>query len=211
MFFDDLPVGFTHETGSVTLADADWRSEPEVAFNLLSDRRDLERMMDGYRMLAGVVLGAEMRDVVSNTFPGSYSDKVRQVGALNTKNRILTTVLARLLDGPVALRSFLMNRFILEGDPIEVLMESDDALEAFIRRAAVGVWHASCSCRMGRADDPMAVTASDGRVHGVAGLRVVDASIFPAIPSGNTNLPTIMVAERIADLILSGDRRQNAA
>jgi choline dehydrogenase-like flavoprotein len=50
----------------------------------------------------------------------------------------------------------------------------------------------------------MAVTDSAGRVHGIGGLRVVDASIFPAIPRANINLPTIMVAERVADLIRAG-------
>lgn len=194
------------ENGTVRLRDADWRSMPQVDFNLLSDRRDLQRMMCAYRRLAAIVLGPELRGVVSDTFPASYSDKVRQVAALTWRNRLLTALLARLLDGPAPLRRWLMRSFIVEGDPIEVLMRDDDALEAFIRRAAVGVWHASCSCRMGSADDPMAVTGPDGRVHGIAGLRVVDASIFPSIPSGNTNLPTIMVAERISHLILEERR-----
>jgi 5-(hydroxymethyl)furfural/furfural oxidase len=199
------------ETGSVRLRDSDWRSEPVVDFNLLSDRRDLERMMSGFRLLAAIVLGEDLKDVVSDVFPASYSDKVRQVGALTLRNRLLTWALARLLDGPSALRSFLINRLIVEGDPTSVLMEDDDALESFIRRAAVGVWHASCSCRMGAAGDPMAVTDAAGRVYGAAGLRVVDASVFPKIPSGNTNQPTIMVAERMADLILSEHRERRAA
>ena len=199
------------EAGSVRLRDGDWRSEPLVDFNLLSDRRDLERMMTSYRRLAAIVLGDDMKDVVSDIFPASYSDKVRQVAALTVRNRVLTGLLARMLDGPATLRRLLFKSLIVEGDPISVLMEDDDALEAFIRRAAVGVWHASCSCRMGSADDPLAVTAPDGRVHGVDGLRVVDASIFPSIPSGNTNLPTIMVAERISDLILDERRSRMAA
>jgi 5-(hydroxymethyl)furfural/furfural oxidase len=191
------------EAGSVRLRDADWHSQPVIDFQLLSDRRDLDRMMAAYRRLAAIVLGPEMEGVVSDTFPASYSDKVRQVGALTFRNKVLTGLLARMLDGPAALRRLLFRHLIVEGDPIEVLMQDDDALEAFIRRAAVGVWHASCSCRMGAEDDPMAVTAPDGRVYGVDGLRIVDASVFPTIPSGNTNLPTIMVAERMSDLILA--------
>jgi 5-(hydroxymethyl)furfural/furfural oxidase len=50
----------------------------------------------------------------------------------------------------------------------------------------------------------MSVVDTVGRVHGVAGLRVVDASIFPVVPCANTNLPTIMTAEKIADAILDG-------
>jgi len=58
---------------------------------------------------------------------------------------------------------------------------------------------------MGADDDPMAVTDHQARVRGVYGLRVVDASIFPVIPCANTNFPTMMVAEKIADAILAAD------
>jgi choline dehydrogenase len=61
------------------------------------------------------------------------------------------------------------------------------------------MWHACGTCRMG--SDPMAVVDTDLKVHGLRGLRVVDASIMPLIPSGNTAAPTLMVAERGADLI----------
>src|SRR5206468_1034054 len=141
---------------------------------------------------------------VSDPFPASYSDKVRKVAKITPKNRLLTGMLARLMDGPAQLRAYLMRRLILEGAPLLELLEEEGALEAFIRRAAVGVWHASCSCRMGAEDDRYAVTSPAGLVNGVGGLRVVDASIFPVIPSANTNLPTIMLAERISDLILAG-------
>jgi 5-(hydroxymethyl)furfural/furfural oxidase len=57
---------------------------------------------------------------------------------------------------------------------------------------------------MGAEDDPLAVTDAAGRVYGVPGLRVVDASIFPMIPCANINFPTMMVAERIADEMLQG-------
>jgi len=82
-------------------------------------------------------------------------------------------------------------------------MSDDEALEAFVRKAAIGTWHASCSCRMGADGDPMAVTDNQGRVRGVEGLRVVDASIFPLVPCANTNFPTLMAAEKIADAILN--------
>jgi 5-(hydroxymethyl)furfural/furfural oxidase len=58
---------------------------------------------------------------------------------------------------------------------------------------------------MGRNDDPMAVTDISGRVRGVQGLRVVDASVFPIVPCANTNFPTLMTAEKISDAILAGN------
>ena len=192
------------ETGQVRLASADWRREPIVEFNLLSDRRDLERLMDAFRRAGRMQQSPALQAATSDPFPASYSDRVKKVGRVTARNRIITTMLARLLDGPAALRRALIDKFIVEGFRFDELMHDDDALEAFIRRAAIGVWHASCTCRMGAESDPMAVTDAAGRVRGLTGLRVVDASLFPVVPCANTNFPTLMVAEKIADAVLAG-------
>lgn len=191
------------ESGQVRLAGTDWRTEPTVEFNLLSDRRDLERLMEGFRRMAAIQLSAPVAAVTADPFPASYSDRVRKIGVVNTKNRILTEVISKFLDGPAPLRSWFIDRFVIEGFRFREVMEDEEALEAFIRKATIGVWHASCTCRMGAADDPMAVTDNAGRVRGFAGLRVVDASIFPVVPCANTNFPTLMTAEKIADAILA--------
>jgi choline dehydrogenase len=78
-------------------------------------------------------------------------------------------------------------------------MRSDADLEAFVRRSASTTWHPAGTCRLGK--DDMAVVDANLRVHGVEGLRVVDASVMPVITSGNTNAPVIMIAEKAADLI----------
>ncbi|MBL8674674.1 MAG: GMC family oxidoreductase N-terminal domain-containing protein [Rhodospirillales bacterium] len=192
------------ETGQVKLASRDWRAEPVVEFNLLSDKRDLDRLMSGFRKMAALQESAPMRAVASDPFPASYGDRVKQVGAITLKNKVLTAVGAKLLDGPAALRRHIIEKYVLDGFSYEQVMNDDDALESFVKKAAVGVWHASCTCRMGRADDPMAVTDNSGRVRGVQGLRVVDASLFPVVPCANTNFPTFMTAEKIADAVLAG-------
>ncbi|HTZ36255.1 MAG TPA: GMC family oxidoreductase N-terminal domain-containing protein [Stellaceae bacterium] len=191
------------ETGQVRLQSADWRAEPTVEFNLLSDRRDLERLMDGFRRLAAIQMSAAMRAVTTDPFPASYTERVRRIGVVNDQNRRITNFVAKLLDGPDWLRKWMIDRFIVEGYSFEQLLTDDEALEAFIRGASIGVWHATCTCRMGGDDDPMAVTDNQGRVRGVAGLRVVDASLFPAVPCANTNFPTLMTAEKIADAMLA--------
>jgi choline dehydrogenase len=76
-------------------------------------------------------------------------------------------------------------------------------IDAFIRTKAESAYHPSCTCRMGRADDPLAVVDSETRVIGLEGLRVVDASVMPSITTGNLNAPTIMIGEKAADHILS--------
>ena len=78
-------------------------------------------------------------------------------------------------------------------------VQTDAQLDDFIREHAETAYHPSCSCKMG--EDDMAVVDGQGRVHGIEGLRVVDASIMPLITTGNLNAPTIMMAEKIADKI----------
>jgi 5-(hydroxymethyl)furfural/furfural oxidase len=63
------------------------------------------------------------------------------------------------------------------------------------------MFHPSCTCAMGGADNPMAVVDPECRVYGVQGLRVADASVMPSVPSANTNIPTVMIAERVADFM----------
>ena len=78
-------------------------------------------------------------------------------------------------------------------------IQSDEQIDAFVRSAVESAYHPSCACRMG--EDDMAVVDSETRVRGIEALRLIDSSIFPTIPNGNLNSPTIMVAERAADII----------
>ena len=193
------------ETGQVRLASADWRQEPSVDFNLLSDHRDLLRLAEGFRQIAALHELPPLKAITSDVFPASFTDKIRQVGTYNTKNRILTSIGAVLMDGPASLRQLHHPRL---HHGIRRVGRARCAMMMRWRPTssapAVGVWHCSCSCRMGAEDDPMAVTDQAGRVRGVHGLRVVDASIFPVVPCANTNFPTMMAAEKIADDMLHG-------
>ena len=79
-------------------------------------------------------------------------------------------------------------------------MKTDAQLVTHIRRHATHRAHPACSCRMG--NDAGAVVDAELRVRGIDGLRVVDASVMPALPRGNPNLPVMMIAEKAADLVL---------
>ncbi|MDG1692076.1 MAG: choline dehydrogenase [Alphaproteobacteria bacterium] len=82
---------------------------------------------------------------------------------------------------------------------LEVNVDNDDELDGWIRATGETLYHPVGTCKMG--NDPMAVTNEHGQVHGLEGLRVVDASLMPTLVTGNTNAPTIMVAEKISDHI----------
>ena len=88
---------------------------------------------------------------------------------------------------------------------------SDSGLDAWLRQTTGVTHHIVGSCRMGPSDDPMAVVGPDLRVHGIDGLRVVDASIMPRVTAGNTHAPVAMIGERAADIIRSGTGRGGQA
>ena len=87
-------------------------------------------------------------------------------------------------------------------EPLDSDLESDDALDQWMLREGQTGQHISGTCKMGPVNDPMAVVDQHGRVHGLQGLRVVDASIMPDCIRANTNVTTMMIGERISDLIL---------
>jgi choline dehydrogenase len=103
---------------------------------------------------------------------------------------------ARALAGTAAMRSYVQE----ELRPGSTAQSDDDLLE-FARQYGATIFHPSGTCKMGPASDPLAVVDDRLRVHGIAGLRVVDCSIMPTLVSGNTNAPVVMIAEKASDLI----------
>ena len=202
-------VNKAYSQGSVSLRSADPADEPLVDFRLLSDRRDLLRLRAAFRFVAGLATAPELDGVRSAIFPTSYSDRVRKVSRPGRWNEVQMGLFANILDALPGMRQRLIDRLVTDGVTMAKVLADDDALDAYLQASVVGVWHPVGSCRMGSADDALAVTGPSGLVHGLAGLRVCDASVMPTIPSANTNIPTIMVAERIADL-MKAERAANA-
>ena len=89
--------------------------------------------------------------------------------------------------------------------PTPAALETDDALDGWLRRNISTSYHISGTCKMGPAHDPMAVVDRQLRARGVSGLRVADASIMPDVVRANTNVTTMMIAERVADFIKTGN------
>jgi len=81
-------------------------------------------------------------------------------------------------------------------------VQSDEAILDYVRRNAISGYHPACTCKMGTDSDPLAVVDAQLRVRGIGNLRVVDTSVMPTLVTGNTNAPTIMIAEKAADMIL---------
>jgi 5-(hydroxymethyl)furfural/furfural oxidase len=121
---------------------------------------------------------------------------------VNLKNAVMMAPAGWMLDGPESLRRTLFRKQIIQGPGLKEILANESMFETFVRSTTNGIKHLSCTCRMGRAEDPMAVIDTEGRVRGIGGLRVVDASSMPSLPRANSNLATIMLAEKMADHML---------
>lgn len=124
---------------------------------------------------------------------------------------ILTNTLHEREDTDAMVAAIRMARRVAASGPLRATVErelrpgaeqqSDEQIAAGLRDRVELIYHPVGTCRMGAADDPAAVVDPELRVRGIEGLRVIDASVFPTIPGGNTHAPTVMVAERAADLL----------
>lgn len=197
-------VNKSYSRGRVQVTSLDPLQEPDVRFSMLSEARDLQRLKQALRMGAETLSAPGLDPLRSVVFPSSYSPRVAKVAMPGCFNALQRGVLSLLLDIAGPLRGWVVRGLVTQGVTLDRLLADDRALSEFVRANVGGTWHPSGTCRMGRADDPQAVTLNDGRVIGVTGLRVCDASLMPAIPCANTNVPTIMIAERIADVIKAG-------
>ena len=122
-----------------------------------------------------------------NYLAHEYDRQVTVAGLRLQRQLLRTPELARYFD-----------REAVPGDAVQ----SDDELLDFARRYGTTVFHLMGTCRMGAANDASNVVSDELKIHGIEGLRVVDASVMPTMPSANTNASTIMIAEKASDMIL---------
>jgi choline dehydrogenase len=181
-------------------------AHPDVQFHLMAASMDLEAL-------------ARTQSLVLEKGPGITCTpcqlRPESRGSIHAKSsdmRVYPAIVPNYLSDPIdqqcAIDQIKLARKIMSqpvitpylkhpGDPFG---DTDESMLGYARVAGNTLYHVVGTCRMG--NDPLAVVDPELRVNGVEGLRVVDASIMPKISSGNTNAPTIMIAERAADLIL---------
>lgn len=192
-----------YSRGLVRLRSADAREEPLVAFNLLSDPRDMQRMVTGIRFVHGVLTSGAVPAATYGVFAGAFTKWARWIRTPAWYTAALTSVSAALLDRSALVRAAVTHLAADGRMDMASMVRSDAALEEWVRATVLGNWHACGTCRMGSAVDSEAVVdPASGAVYGVQGLHVADASVMPSIICGNTHLSTIMVAEKMADAIL---------
>ena len=148
----------------------------------------------------------KVRELGGVTFPVKFTDRLRLLNRRSRANAVKSTAIAKLIDLIPALGGPIFSTLADRRVDLARLVEDDAALAEHIRENVGGQFHVAGTCRMGAANDRQAVVDPAGRVRGFEGLRVVDASIMPTVPRGNTNIPTIMLAEKISAAIGAQER-----
>jgi len=184
--------------GRVSLVKGDAATPPCVEFNFTGHDLDLRRFMQGFRRAVEVLAHEKVRAMTGVTFPVKFTDRLRRLNRITPANKVQSALIAALIDLVPPLAGPIFSTLADRRVDLATLVADDDALAAHIRENVAGTFHPVGTCRMGGANDRDAVVDTEGRVRGIAGLRVIDASIMPTAPRGNTNIPTIMVAEKIS-------------
>lgn len=187
-----------HARGQVRLATLDPGAAPEVDLNLLGDARDLQRLADGVRRFAHMAPSMPFGHP-GGAAPLALSPRAKALSRNTPANKALAQVAAALVDAAGPLRPLLLRHAVNGGWSTRELLDSEQAMHAFLRAQVFGVWHVSGTCRMGHPDAPETVVDGHGKVIALDNVWVADASVMPALPSANTNLPVLMIAEKISD------------
>jgi len=190
--------------GRVSLQSPDPRREPRVEMNFAGHELDLKRLMVGFRLAVDMMRYVQERDMIDIAFPVKFTDRLRLLNRKTTANAIKSAAVAWLTDLVPALRGPVFATLADRRVDLLELVRDDEALAEHVRANVAGMFHVAGTCRMGVATDRATVVDRAGRLRGFEGLRVVDASIMPTVPRANTNIPTLMLAEKIAAGMVGG-------
>jgi 5-(hydroxymethyl)furfural/furfural oxidase len=195
-----MAVHKSYSRGLVRLRHPSPDSYPLIAFNMLSDERDLVRLTHAMRYAYWMIQQPEITAQTNHWFLGRNDDAVRAIGQPTRENRIKTGLIAEILDcGPA--RKLLAPRILGSDRRLAAVFANESTLRDWVKESAWSSWHPVGTCKMGQQSDPLSVLDEQCQVRKVDGLRVVDCSIMPTIVTANTNIPAIMIAEKLADVI----------
>jgi len=203
-------VATPYSRGQVRLNSPDYRAPADIDMNYLSDERDRARLVKLFQFAAATLISDEVSRITSNPFPTIYSERVSKLAEPTAMNRVLTRLVATILDSGSVARKFMINNVITAAPDLFHLLADEQAATDYVCGAVCPIWHVSGTCTMGDERNPMTVTTPDGRLIGAENVFVADASIMPTVTNANTNLPVLMVAERVSDAIKAFGRLEGS-
>jgi choline dehydrogenase-like flavoprotein len=190
-----------HSRGAVTLTSAEADAPPRIDFRMFEDPRDPPRMLKAARFAESLLLEPAVAGTYNDAFLLPPVMSLHQFNRPGIAGMVLATAAKAVLNAPSPVSRSIIGNAIRPGRWFANRNHRSALTDAELLGAAAPMAHPVGTCAIGSADNPMAVVDPACRVYGVGGLRVVDASVMPRVPSANTNLPTIMIAERVAEMI----------
>jgi 5-(hydroxymethyl)furfural/furfural oxidase len=187
--------------GVVKLHSADPNTPPQVEQRLLSDPLDAKRMIMSVRYAEQLLLDPAVRQCFEEIYLMPRVAPLKLINDVGLRGVVKALGATAVLAAPAPLRRAMIANAIKPGRLIADEKSSYPISDDDILEATGASFHPASTCAIGAIDDPMAVVDPACRVYGVEGLRVADASVMPTIVSANTNMPTIMVAERVAEFM----------
>lgn len=194
-----LILNKSYSEGAVTINPERPYETPTIRFNLLSDQRDRQRMIEGVRMIAALTRSSAFDGLITDRLALNPGPMMLLMMQTSWQSRLIGEAGALALELPGALRQRLLRIAGIATDP---LITDDDALEHYVLASTLAGGHPTGTCRMGDPKSSSTVIDSRCRVIGVEGVRVADASIFPTPLRAGTNLPAMMAGEKASAMIL---------
>ena len=192
--------------GQVELTSAQAGTPPRVTFHMLEDPRDPPRMLKAARFAESLLLSDSVAAAYNDAFLLPPVMSLHQFNRTGIVGSLMGLAIKAVLNAPPAITRGILARRIHPGRWIANRHRRAPASDAELIAAAAPMAHPCGTCAIGVENDRMAVVDPHCRVYGIENLRVIDASVMPRVPSANTNLPTIMVAERAVELMRSERR-----
>lgn len=192
-----------YSRGQVTLTSPQAGIPPRVEFQMFEDPRDRPRMLKAARFAESLLLSDAVASAYNDAFLLPPVMSLQQFNRTGIAGSLMGLTIKAVLNAPPALTRKILAGRIRPGRWIANRHRRAPASDAELIAAAAPMAHPSGTCAIGPESNSMAVVDPHCRVYGVENLRVIDASVMPRVPSANTNLPTIMVAEHAAELIRS--------
>jgi 5-(hydroxymethyl)furfural/furfural oxidase len=187
--------------GRIRLDTRDVHGAPCIEFRFLSDERDTVRLVSAMRLATGLFGADTLKNICGDAFVLTDASRLARYNRISRGNALRAHLAAACVDLSPGLGLTLL-RQLADVRSAAALCGNDAEITAFAKECVTGTGHLCGTARMGRMDDLDAACDPSGLVHDVAGLRIADASLMPTVPSGNTHLPAVMVAEEIASAIL---------
>jgi len=187
--------------GVVALRSADPKAPVRVEQRLLAEEIDRKRMVMSVRYAERLLLNPAVRSCFEEIYLMPRQAPLKLINGVGWSGIAKAIGASAVLASPAPLRRAAIGAAVKPGRLVADAASTYAVADEEILAATGAAFHPSSTCAIGAADDPMAVVDPQCRVYGVDGLRVADASVMPRIVSANTNLPTMLIAERVAEFI----------